>query len=144
MNTYLKNNEIKDVMLDSLQDKLKEYEGLNSYACDLAYTLYESENMDGCIFSYYTKDNDNFIKEHWDDLPEILDELKFNFGSDYFSKILLDMFDNSCRFVVVICLEVANYLLGQCDYINEHWNEEITLNNETIDLISKQLEELRD
>lgn len=141
---YLQNNKIKDVMIDSLKDKLDDYMDGSYYACDLAYELYESENADGCIFSYYTKDSEDFIKEHWDDLPEILEELKANFDKDYFSDLMIDIFDRPCRFVVVICLEVASYLLGQCEIIDKNWEDKIELTKENVDIIKKELEEMRD
>ena len=141
---YLENSELKDIMIDNLKDKLEEYRGNSYYACDLASELYESENADGYIFSYYHQDNIDFIKEHWDDLPEILEELKANFDKDYFSDLMIDIFDRPCRFVVVVCLEVANYLISQCDIVDKNWDGKIELTQKNIDIIKKELEEMRD
>ena len=140
---YLKNNEIKNIMIDDIMDKLEDYKDTEIYACDIAYTLYEAENADGCIFSYYTRDNEEFIKKYWDDLPEILEELRWNFDCEYFSKILIDMFDNPCKFVLIVCLEVANYILGQCKLLEDNWNDKIILTRKNINILKKQLEEMR-
>ena len=37
-------------------------------------------------------------------------------------------------------MEVASYLLGQCEIIDKLWNEEIILTNNKIDKIKKELE----
>lgn len=140
---YLKNNEIKNIMIDSIINKLEDYKDTESYACDLAYILYEVENADGYIFSYYTRDNEDFIKKYWDDLPEILNELKWNFDYEYFNEILINIFENPCRFVLIVCLEVASYILGQCKLIEDNWNDKITLNKKNINILKKQLEEMR-
>ena len=143
---YLRNNGIKNEVIDALIEKLDNSMDFSCYACDLAYKLFEGDNIDGVCWyvgaSY--KENDDFIKKYWDDLPEIIDELKFNFDGDYFKDILYSVFDNSCKFVLVIFLEVASYLIGQCDFIQENWDNEITLNDENVKIIVEQLESKRD
>lgn len=143
---YLKNNEIKNEVIDCLLDKLEDSEELETYGCDLAYQLFESDNMDGvCWFvgaSYY--ENDEIIKKYWDDLPEIIEEIKANFDDDYFKDFLYSMFDNPCKFVLIIFIEVANYLLGQCKFVENNWDNEIILTEKNIKTISKELEALKD
>ena len=141
--SYLKNNSIKNKVIEELQEKLKEYEDTKSYGCDLAYTLFESYNVDGTI-TYNRYRAEMWIKNNWDNFGEILEDLRFQFDSDYFKDIVLNIWDNPEKFMVIIYLEVANYLLSQCPFVDKNWNEEIILTSDNIELISKQLEELKD
>lgn len=138
---YLYYNKIKDFVIDILLDKLDNLKGENykSYACDLAYNLFEGENIDGVYF-YNNYEATEFIKEHFEDLGEIIEELNFQFDKEFVNKLVIDVFDNPDRFCVVVFMEVASYLLGQCKTIDEFWNEEIILTNDKIDKIKKELE----
>lgn len=139
---YLENNNIKNEVIDKLIDKLYDYEDIKCYSCDLAYTLFESYNIDGSV-TYSTNEAQKWIKDNWKDLPDILEELKFQFGNDYFSEILMDIFENPEKFMVVIYLEVASYLTGKCKLIEDNWDNEIILTKKNINKIKKQLEEMR-
>ena len=138
---YLENNNIKDFVIDILVDKLDNLKGeeYKSYSCDLAYNLFEGENIDGVYF-YNNYEATEFIKKHFEDLGEIIEELNFQFGKEYVNKLVIDIFDNPDRFCVVVFMEVASYLLSQCKIIDELWNEEIILTNDKIDKIKKELE----
>lgn len=138
---YLFYNEIKDFVIDILLDKLDNLKGENykSYACDLAYDLFEGENTDGVYF-YNNYEATEFIKKHFGDLGEIIEELNFQFDKEFVNKLVIDIFDNPDRFCVVIFMEVASYLLSQCKIIDELWNEEIILTNDKINKIKKELE----
>ncbi len=139
---YLENNSIKNDVIDELQEKLKEYEDTTSYGSNLAYTLFESYNIDGTI-TYSRYSAEIWIKNNWDSLGEILNELKFQFGSDYFKDIVMNIWDNPEKFMVIVYLEVANYLFSQCSFVDKNWNEEIILTSDNIELISKQLEKIK-
>ena len=141
---YLENNNIKDFVIDILFDKLDNLkdEKYQSYSCDLAYNLFEGENADGVYF-YNNYKATEFIKKHFEDLGEIIEELNFQFDKEFVNKLVIDIFDNPDRFCVVVFMEVASYLLGQCEIIEELWNEEIILTNDKIDKIKKELENQR-
>lgn len=141
--SYLKNNSIKNEVIEELQEKLNEYEDTKSYGCDLGYTLFEGYNMDGTI-TYNRYRAEMWIKNNWDNFGEILEELRFQFDSDYFKDIAMNIWDNPEKFMVIVYLEVASYLLSQCPFVDENWNKEIILTSDNIELISKQLEELKD
>ena len=138
---YLYDNKIKDSVIDILLDKLDNLkdEEYKSYSCDLAYNLFEGENVDGVYF-YNNYKATEFIKEHFEDLGEIIEELNFQFDKEFVNKLVIDIFDNPDRFCVVIFMEVASYLLGSCESVEEFWNEEIILTNDKIDKIKKELE----
>lgn len=139
---YLENNSIKDEVIKDLQEKLKEYENTISYGCDLSYTLFESYNVDGSI-TYNRYRAEMWIKNNWDNFGEILEELKFQFDSNYFKDTIISMWDNPEQFMVIIYLAVADYLLSRCSFIDKNWDEEIVLTSDNIELISNQLEELK-
>ena len=142
---YLENNKIKDFVKSEIVCKLEDFDNSicdNSiYVCDLASELFENENIDGKFF-YDTVKAKKWLSEHFDDLSEIIEELQSQFDDDFCNKIMLDFFNNPDCFIVVIVLEVASYLLGQCKYINENWEDEIILTNDVIDTICQQLDEL--
>lgn len=74
----------------------------------------------------------------FEDLGEITEEMQ-NQGDE-----IPNVFDNPELFMVVIYLEVANYVIGQCKFVDDNWNDIFTLNEKNINIITKQLEELKD
>ena len=82
---YLEDSSIKDYVVEQLIDKLYDYEDIEAYGCDLAYKLYEGENVDGVIF-YSTYESKEWIKEYFEDLGEVVEELNFQFGEEYMAK----------------------------------------------------------
>lgn len=142
--SYLENNPIKDFVADAIIEKLDCLKGYNEthYPCDLAYELFEGENVDGVYF-YNNYKAKQWINKNFEYIGEIAEEFKNNFDSDYANKILLDVFDNPDRFVVCIVLEVANYLISRCETVDKYWNEEITLTVEIIDKLIKEIEALK-
>lgn len=136
---YLENNSIKEYVINQLIDKLNDYEDIEEYGCDLAHKLYEDENADGAIF-YSTYESKEWIKEHFEDLDEIIEELNFQFDSDYMAKF--NPFNEPDRFVLIIVTEVASYLLGCCKTIENNWNNKFKLTKNKINKIIKELKGL--
>ena len=134
---YLSNNEIKDFVKDIVIDKLHEYEGIKVYGCDLGYTLLESYNIDDVYFYYDDKAID-FISKHFRDFGEIVEEITFQLGSESIPNV----FYYPDRFCVVCFLEVASYILGQCKYVEDNWNNSFELTKEVIEIIENELSEV--
>lgn len=132
---------MKKDIIGRIIDKLYDYEGTEVYACDLGYTLFEGENIDGS-FTYNTYEAKEWIKENWDDIGEVWEELQFQFGGDFLKDF--NAFDNPEKFMVLIILESAGYLIGKCKLIEDNWNNKITLNKKNIETLKKQLKELDD
>ena len=128
---------MKKEILNDLIEKLNDYEGQKVYACDLAYTLFEGYNMDGSI-TYSTYKASEWIKKYFDELGEVVEEIKWNLGSEFIPNI----FDEPEKFMVVIYLEVGASLLSQCKFIDDNWNDEIELTDENINTIKEQLQEV--
>lgn len=136
---YLEGNTIKNDIIDKLIEQLYNHEDVKMYGCDAAYTLFEGYNVDGTI-TYSTYQAEEWIKEHFRELGEIVEEIKFQLGSENIPNI----FDEPEKFMTVIYLEVASYLCGQCKTIEKNWDEEITLNNKIIKQLETELEKLKE
>lgn len=130
---------MKKDIIKRIIDRLYDYEDTKVYACDLAYSLFESENIDG-TFTYSSYEAKEWIKNNFDEIGEVWEELKFQFGSEY----LMDFnpFDNPEKFMVLVILESASYILGQCKTVQDNWDNEMTLTKENIKKIEKELKEL--
>lgn len=135
MSKYLQDNKIKEEVKEILKDKLDEYEDTTVYGCDLAYKLSESENCDGS-YTYSSYKAKQWIKDNFEDLGEIVEEMEFQMGKDSIPNV----FNNPENFQVVVLIEVACSLLSRCDVIDEHWNDRIELDEEHISIIKEQLE----
>ena len=131
---YLKNNKIKNEVIKKLIVKLDDYKDTTVYASDLAYTLFEEYNVDGSI-TYSIYEAKKWISSNFDDLSEIVDEIQYE-GLE-----VPNIFNEPEKFMVIIYLEVANYLLDQCQIIADNWNNKLILNNNIIKIIKKELKE---
>ena len=107
----------------------------------MGYTLFESENVNGAYFcnNYTAKE---WVNKNFEHIGEIAEEIKFQFDSDYANKILLDVFDNPDRLIVVIVLEVSSYLISRCQTAEKYWNEKTTLTDEILDNLIKEIKKL--
>lgn len=129
-NTERKN--FDDYCRDFIKDELPVHEGRNVYACDLGCYLTESINCDGTA-TYSTAEAKDYIREWWDEAGEYWDYEKFNFGEHYHNP-----FDEPEAFMVCMIIEGVNSILSQCDFIDDHWDDEIVLNKKNIKTILSQ------
>lgn len=114
-------------------DKLDEMEGVSVCACDLAYTLAESDNINGSI-TYNRAAALDYICEWWYDCSDYSDYEESNFGkrSNPFAKPEV--------FMVRMVIEGISSILSQCEIIDENWDNEIELTSEIIKAIKEQIE----
>lgn len=140
---YLQYSKIKKFVKQEMIEKLENLKDCNKsfYAFDLGWSLFESENIDGV---YFCNDYNaiNWLREHFDDLSEIVEELKFQFDAGYCNKILLDLFNHPNKFILSIVIEVSSYLMWKCKTIGKNWNDEITLSNELINTLISELKQV--
>lgn len=127
-------NELKQWLIEEIKEHLYNYEDCEVYACDLAYTIFEGENIDGS-YTCSTYQAKEWIKKYWDDIGEVIEEIKFQLGSEYIPNV----FDEPEKFQVVVILEGASFILSQSDYISKHWNDRIKLTKVNIKKIIKGL-----
>lgn len=135
---YLENNKIKNDVIDMLIDKLNEYEDNEYYSCDLACYLLEQENIYGNIFSTEIE-NIKYINNNFYYFGEIVEELILSLGAENVPNVFL----KPCAFIIMIYLEVADYLISQCQYIKDNWNDKLVLDENIIEILTKQLEDQR-
>lgn len=128
---------MKKDIIERIINKLYDYEGETVYSCDLAYKLFEGENIDGS-FTYSSYEAKKWIKNYFDDIGEVWEELEFEFGGDFLKNY--NLFENPEKFMCLIIIESASYILGKCEIIKNKWDEELTLNKKTITTIEKQLQ----
>lgn len=129
---YLVKNKIKNEVIEKLIEELENYRDTEHYGCDLAYDLFEEYNIDGSI-TYSKYEAKEWVENNFEDLDEIVEERRAN-GLE-----VPNIFDRPEAFMVVIYLEVASYLVGQCKFINDNWNNIIVLNDKNIHIITRQL-----
>ena len=127
-------NELKTYLVNEIIKHLEQYEGVKTYGCDLAYTLFEGENVDG-TYTYSTYKAKEWVKEYWDDIGEIVEEIKFSLGSENIPNV----FDRVEAFQVMVIIEGASYILGKCKTIDKHWDKEIVLTKSTINKLKREL-----
>lgn len=117
---------------ETIIDRLNDYKNTTVYGCDLAYTLFENENVNGSVLcnTYLTKE---FIKENFDLFGDLVQYVNDNFG------MKLNPFTEPEKAHVILMLEASQSLLSQLDFIDDNWNNEIELNSEVIKEITYQL-----
>ena len=119
-------------------DKLEGMEGRDGNVSDLAFTLFEGENIDGSM-TYSTYKAEKWIAEHFHDLAEVVEDMEVDWG------ITLNPFSAPENFMVQVVLFLAEQLVYTSDYLRRGRDEEecdcITYDAETIALIRREWEE---
>ena len=124
-----------DDLKATIKDRLQDYSGGNYYGCDLAFTLFESENATGSVFcnTYKTK---QFIAENFDLFGDLVEYAKDNLC------MTLNPFAEPEKAHVILLLESAQSLLAKLPLIDENWNNNIELTDEVIETLCSQIDEL--
>ena len=125
-------NNLQKWIIEEMIEHLQEMEGQVVYGCDLAFKLFENENVNGS-YTCSSYEASKWIKDNWFDLCEVVEEYEYEFG-EYPDNCWI----NPERFQVQIILYMASSLVAKSDYINKHWNEEIEFTKEVIYIIAKE------
>lgn len=129
-------NTLEKWIVEDMIERLDSVEDLGGYPCDLAYLLYEEDNYNGVITGYaYFSDAKEWINTFWEELKEEMEDYQFNFGE------YPNPFENECAFMVKIVLNAASRLITNSEWVNEHWNEEVTYTKEIVEQIKAELKE---
>ena len=123
--------ELKETIIDRLND----YKNTTVYGCDLAYTLFESENANGSVLcnTYLTKE---FIKENFDLFCDLVEYVNDNLD------MKLNPFTEPENAHVILMIEASQSLLSQLDFMLNNWDNKFKLTGEVIKEITDQLREL--
>lgn len=130
---------LKNYVINEMIDKLEEMEDREIYGADLGYEIFSEANCNGS-YTCNALEAENFIKENYSEIGEVVEDIKFNLGAEF----IPNPFTEAEKFQVVIMLEMSNALCSQCPFIDENWNNSIELTEENIKLIINQLMEQKD
>lgn len=137
MKNYL--NDLEKDVLSRMIDNLDDLEGRDGYVSELAFTLFENENINGSM-TYSTYKASQWIMENFHDLGDVVEDME-----DYYGTAHANPFSNPEKFMVQVVLYLAEKLVYTSDYLLRGRDEEeidaITYDGETIALIRLEWEE---
>ena len=125
-------NELEKWVLNEMVWHLQEMEGQEVNVCELAFSLFETENINGS-YNCSAYDANQWIKAHWFDLSEVVEEYEDEFG-----EYPANCWTNPEVFQVQIIIYMACQLISNSKFIENYWNEEIRLTKEVINIIAKE------
>lgn len=131
-------NDLEKDVLSRMIDNLDDLEGRDGYVSELAFTLFEAENINGSMtFSAYKAEQ--WIAAHFHDLADVVGDMVADWG------ITPNPFINPEKFMVQVVLYLAEQLVYTSDYLRRGRDEEeidaITYDAETVALIRREWEE---
>lgn len=129
-------NALEESVMEMMLDKLDTLEGRDGCVSDLAFTLFENENIDGSM-TYSTYKAEQWIAEYFHDLADVVEGIAADWD------ITPNPFSNPEIFMVQVVLYVAEQLVYQSAYLARLQNEEcdcITYDADTIALIRREWE----
>lgn len=126
------NMRFDDFCKQHINDRLNDYEGCEFEAADLAFELTLDENNNGVVFSSTDKAK-RFIKTNFDAAAMTFDYYKSELD------MTINPFADADVFSFYMLHFGVNQLINQCNFIQEHWDDEIELDRATIDTICQQV-----
>ena len=124
-------NSVENFVIDEIKTRLDNLEGEIVYGCDLAHSLFWDCLAD-CTFTYSTYGAIEWIKDNFEEIGEVLDDI-----SEY---ITANTFSQPELFQVQLLYETAFHLLSQCETVDSFWDREQELSEEIIEKISDELD----
>lgn len=128
---------LKNWTIEAIMAELEELEGQEVYGADLGYKVFERYNVDGS-YTYSTNEAIKWIGEFFSEIGDVTDNLEEE-GLEY-----PNPFKEPETFQLVVMLNVASEILGQCETVTAFWDDEFILDNTTIKQITKELETIKD
>lgn len=126
-------NELKDWLIDIIKERLDDRIGYTSNTAQLAYDLFEGEDVDGS-FTYNRPEAKEWISKYFESIGEIVKKADTN-GLE-----APNCFLEPEKFQVFIIIELAYYMLGTSNFIIENWDKEIEITKE---IANKIIEEIK-
>ena len=122
-------NRLEKWVLQEMMEHLEDLEGQVVYGCDLAFKMFENENVNGS-YTCNAYEAGKWVKEYWEELGEIVEDYEFEYG-----ELPTNPFVNREVFQLQIIIFLASRLVGESTFIEVNWNEEIELTEEAIEQI---------
>jgi len=116
----------------SIIDRLNDYENTSNYGCDLAYTLFEGENVNGTVL-FSTAQTKDFIKENFELFGDLVNHVSFSMD------MRLNPFLEPEKAHVILLLESAQSILAKLPTIDANWNNSIKLTAPMIKKLTKEI-----
>lgn len=135
MKNYL--NDLEKSVLSMMLDRIDDMEGRDGYMSELAFDLFESENVTGSITCSAYK-AEKWIAEHFHDLGDVVEEMSQEWD------ITPNPFANPEGFQVQVVLFVASGLVPASDWTDYRDDDAITYDTETIETIKQEWKEALD
>lgn len=129
---------LKEYVIDEMIEHLEDMKGIVVCGCDLDYKIFEQEIHNGS-YTCSTYKAIEWVKEYFKELVEVVEEINDNCDKEF----LPNVFEETERFQLTCMFEISSYLIGECEIVQENWDDEIELTEENIKIICKQLEELK-
>lgn len=120
---------------DFIADRLNDFEGNTYDAPDLSFELTLEENNSGRVFNT-TEEAECFICDNFAGARDTYNYFADQFGEHY------NPFEKPDVFTFYMLYFGVDVLINQCDYIQEHWDEEVELTPEVIETITGQIEDM--
>jgi hypothetical protein len=119
-------------------NRLQDFKG-NTYndSYELANDLTMSDNMSGS-FTYNTYDAQQYIKDWFNELGDILEEYEFQMGEP----LTVNPFTDSEKFHAIIVMLKIEWLLSHLEILSI--KDEITLDDQTIKAITDKLNKVKE
>ena len=131
-------NKLEKDVLERMIDHLDDLEGRDGYVSELAFTLFEGENINGSM-TYSTYKAEQWIAEHFHDLGDVVEDMSVAWD------IPPNPFNNPEAFMVQVVIYIAEQLVYESAYLQRGRDEEeidaITYDEETVALIRREWEE---
>lgn len=121
----------KEILIQELEN----YEGQTFYGCDLACELLQNYNVDGCI-NIWTAAEREFVFSNYDEFGDVIERAEDEWGE------LLNPFINPHKTAVIGVIMTAEAIMAEIPLISDNWNDEITLNAETIKTIAEHINDI--
>ena len=122
-------------MIEDICDRLDNWEGNEVVISDLPNYLYQSALADGSIL-YSTYKTRQWIAKYFEDIAEVVEDCVGDF--DYCVDIK-NVFTNPEAFHVDLCYFLSGWYLQDSEWVTEHYDEEVELTEEIIEIIKGEL-----
>lgn len=136
---YLPYNNIKEWTKKKIIEKLPDLEGATTSQAEIVFDLFNYDVFETDC------EAEEFIKEYFGELKEVLEEIKDSgFDNDFICKLMFDLlFDNQAQAMSFIIREIAGNIFYWCKSLDD----DITLVNDTTltkEVIEKLIEEVKE
>ena len=126
---------MREDIIKELIKQLENHKGETVEVSNLAYELFNYYNMDRTI-TYNRYIAQEWINKHRDEIGYEMEDMK-EFGLEP-----ANPFTEPELLMLQIYLEVGDDIIQDLDIVDQYWNKEIVLDDETIEEIKNQLEEV--